>query len=90
VLLNRLLRRRSRLEVPSIVEIIMRTTALSSIVNQRRLVEGLADLYLQPPVEGFQVEGFQVMEHERGAEIAVVGYDYAREAVEAWMRRRAA
>jgi hypothetical protein len=85
VLLNRLLRRRSRLEVPSIVEIIMRTTALSSIVNQRRLVEGLADLYLQPPVEGFQV-----MEHERGAEIAVVGYDYAREAVEAWMRRRAA
>jgi hypothetical protein len=30
------------------------------------------------------------MGHKRGAEIAVVGYDYAREAVEAWMRRRAA
>ena len=74
-----LLRRRD-LNVPHIVDIMMRTTMLGS-ARQRQSVIASIDLMLNPAIERFGM-----FEWHRLDEIAEVGYACARAAIEQWDR----
>jgi predicted acylesterase/phospholipase RssA len=66
------------LKVPSIFEILSRCASLSS-VQQVDTLKGLADLYLHPPTERFSM-----FDWDRLAEMAEVGYAYARQVLADW------
>ncbi|MBV7337424.1 hypothetical protein KFU94_56170 [Chloroflexi bacterium TSY] len=50
---------------------------------QDHLAEGLADLYLRPPISHF---GFAEVEVGAMDEIAEIGYQYAKEQLANWQR----
>jgi predicted acylesterase/phospholipase RssA len=71
-----------RLRLPTIQAILERTTSLSS-VQQADLANGLVDLYLHPPIEGFGM--FEVAALDR---IADVGYRWAQAKLAEWKHGR--
>jgi predicted acylesterase/phospholipase RssA len=78
VLWQRLYRRRGAKSVPSLAEILMLTSTISSVpagLEARRL----ADLYLSPPSVGIKFGEWKGL--ERAAE---AGYQYAMERINAW------
>jgi NTE family protein len=68
--------------VPSILLIVMRTVEFGGISFKRRASEA-ADIYLRPPLLRFKRTDFHA-----AAEIAQVGYQHAREQIEAWRNSR--
>jgi NTE family protein/lysophospholipid hydrolase len=66
--------------VPGIGDILYRASHIGSL-HQRTRTMSLADHYLEPPVSGFTL-----MDYRRAAEIADVGYRYAREQIDKWDR----
>jgi predicted acylesterase/phospholipase RssA len=66
--------------IPNIAEIIQRTAELGSIAHQKKVIHGIADLYLRPPVETYDMFDFA-----KGATILEIGYDYAVERVAEWI-----
>ena len=80
ILSNRLRRRGKRIKIPGILQIMTRTTMLSSI-SRVNTVKGQADLYLRPPVESYGMLEFDAID-----DIAEAGYRYAREKVQEWAR----
>lgn len=71
--------RREKIRVPTLIDIMLRANALSSINATVEQVKH-ADLLLQPPVKQFGL-----FELEKYEEIVQVGYDYAREALRDWL-----
>lgn len=71
----------SRSAFPGILETAMRASMLHATWRERASIEA-ADFCLRPPVEPFTL-----MDFERLAEIAEVGYAYAREALAEWAER---
>jgi predicted acylesterase/phospholipase RssA len=72
--------RRRQVKMPNIVDIMMRTTMLGS-ARQRQSVITSIDLMLNPAIEGFGI-----FDWHRLDEIADVGYECARAAIETWER----
>jgi len=78
ILWSRLLPFKKRIQVPSILDILLGTTLLTS--NERtKMVKADADFYLKPPVEKFKLLQFSALE-----EIVDVGYQYAKKEIEKW------
>lgn len=70
---NRFLPGQTRILVPGILDILMRTTLLAS--SSRTLqVQRAADLYLRPPIDKFGTLDFEKMD-----ELAAIGYSYTME-----------
>jgi lysophospholipid hydrolase len=66
--------------LPNLLTLLYRTVEIGSVHEQKsRLQQGLADLYLRPPVEQFAMS-----DHRAIDAIAEVGYRYAREAIAQW------
>ncbi len=66
--------------VANIVDILLWTTTLSSKRHLQQIVaSGLVDLYLTPPVQGFELLGFDALE-----KLYEIGYEYTRERLETW------
>jgi len=78
VLWDRVFRSQKSLNVPNILDLLMRTTMVASI-HQTNAVKIEADLYLQPPVDRFKLLDFKALD-----EIAEVGYEYAKKKLEGW------
>ena len=70
------------IELPNIVNLMMRTTLLAS-VQKTETVKKQVDLYIQPPVGRFGLMQFEAFEDIRDA-----GYRHAREILEGWIRER--
>jgi NTE family protein/lysophospholipid hydrolase len=68
--------------VPTIANLMMRTTLLAS-VGKTESVKKLVDLYIQPPVSPFGLMQFHALE-----DIAATGYRHAKPALEAWLQSR--
>jgi predicted acylesterase/phospholipase RssA len=63
-----------------IIDILLWTTTLSSKRHLQQIVaSGLVDLYLTPPVQGFDLLGFDAFE-----KLYEIGYEYTRERLETW------
>jgi predicted acylesterase/phospholipase RssA len=75
---NRLSPFAPRLAYPSIFHILVRSTTLGSVRQARRTKEQV-DLYLEPPVAGYNLFAWDDIE-----QIAAAGYRYALERIRAW------
>lgn len=75
---SRVLPFRTKIAVPGMLDILMRTTELSS-ANRTAEVKRSVDLYLRPPIDGFGMLDFEKM-----AEIVDVGYRYTLTAAAGW------
>jgi NTE family protein len=73
--------RRKQLKVPNILDTMMRTTMLASAYQRQQVIANI-DLLLSPAIEGFGM-----FDWHRLDEIADVGYDCARTAIERWDRQ---
>jgi NTE family protein/lysophospholipid hydrolase len=73
---SRILPFQTRIEVPHIVDVLIRTTDVSSS-QKTRDVKRNADVCLRPPIDAYGVLQFEALD-----EIAAVGYDYARAKME--------
>jgi predicted acylesterase/phospholipase RssA len=68
------------LVVPNIVNLMMRTTMLSS-VHKANQVKQDVDLYFRPPVDRFGLVDYELFD-----EIVQVGYEYAARQIEEWSK----
>jgi NTE family protein/lysophospholipid hydrolase len=70
-------------QTPSILALLQRAAELSSRHRQQTLIrQGLATLYLTPPVAGFELLDFAA-----GDTIAALGYHYAKEQIAVWQHQ---
>jgi len=60
--------------------VLLRTIECGGLLHKQTIVR-FADLYLRPPLLQFMRSDFHA-----AAEIAQVGYDYASEEIQAWLR----
>lgn len=70
------------IELPNIVNLMMRTTLLAS-VQKTESMKKLVDLYIQPPVNRFGLMQFSAFE-----DIAQAGYLHSRSVLEEWLQQR--
>lgn len=70
------------IELPNIVNLMMRTTLLAS-VQKTETVKKLVDLYIQPPLNRFGLLQFRAFD-----DIAEAGYRHAKAALEEWIEQR--
>ena len=78
VLWDRIFPSQKTINVPNILDLLMRATMVGSI-HQTNAVKIAADLYLQPPVERFKLLDFKAFD-----EIVTAGYEYARKELAVW------
>ncbi|MCP5371493.1 MAG: cyclic nucleotide-binding domain-containing protein [Hyphomicrobiales bacterium] len=71
------------INVPNIVDIITRSTNIGGLAHMQRVMQGIADVYLQPPVSKYAI-----MAYGEAEEIAQVGYDCAMRGFETWLEER--
>ncbi len=82
VMLARLLPFRSApSDVPTILDVLMGSTMLSSVGRAQRVMAD-ADLCLEPPIERFGLLEFEAME-----DLVEVGYRYALGEIESWLEK---
>jgi predicted acylesterase/phospholipase RssA/CRP-like cAMP-binding protein len=70
------------IELPTIGNLMMRTTLLAS-VQKTESVKRLVDLYIQPPVSGFALMEFKSLK-----DIAEAGYQHSKELLANWVEQR--
>jgi predicted acylesterase/phospholipase RssA/CRP-like cAMP-binding protein len=68
-----------RSKMPGMVEILTRASMIGGLAQRKKLMSGIADLYLQPPVNQFSL-----MAHKEARLIEQVGYEYALSALREW------
>jgi len=68
---------------PSIIEILARAGIIGSLAQRKKLINGVADLYMQPPVNGFPL-----LVYKNAEKIEKVGYLYAKRALQEWQQIR--
>ena len=66
------------MNVPTIFDLLMRTTIIGSI-SKTNAVKTQADLYIQPPLSQFKLLDFKALE-----KIVDVGYHYTKQCLEEW------
>jgi predicted acylesterase/phospholipase RssA/CRP-like cAMP-binding protein len=78
-LLRRLNPFRSRTKIPNIFNVLIRTISFGS-THDKQNVRGLADLYLQPPIQSFRFHDFK-----KGPQIAEAAYQYSKKMIIEWL-----
>jgi len=79
LLVNKLNPIGQKINLPNLIEILTRASIIGGLAQRKKLMRGVADLYLQPPVNHFPLMGYK---HARAIEQA--GYDYAIKALQKW------
>lgn len=82
LLWNRLNPLAPRINMPGMVQILTRAGMIGGLAQQKKMRDGLADLYLRPPVKHFPLTGYK-----RAQAISDAGYHYAREQLQKWRPR---
>jgi len=66
--------------LPNIVKILQRAGELGSVYGRQRLIEdNIADLYLSPPVQDFEILDFSTVD-----ETAKIGYEFGLQELKSW------
>ncbi|MDP2901864.1 MAG: cyclic nucleotide-binding domain-containing protein [Methylovulum sp.] len=81
ILVNQLTPMASKIQIPNIVEILTRASMIGGLSQRKKMMDGYADLYLQPPVNSFSLR-----EYKKGEQIAEIGYQYALEEFQTWLK----
>jgi predicted acylesterase/phospholipase RssA/CRP-like cAMP-binding protein len=73
--------KKKKVPLPNLLVVLMRTIEFGGLSHKRNTAH-IADVYLRPPLLKFKRTDFFA-----AAEIAQVGYDHARQEIEAWLNR---
>ena len=82
ILLNRLNPFSKKIVMPSMIEVISRASTIGGIAQQKKSMQGIADLYLQPPVNNYSL-----MEYKKGFDIAEKSYEYVLPILKDWKNK---
>ncbi len=80
LLFNKLNPFAEKISMPNMIEILTRAGVIGGLAHRKSVMEGVADLYLQPPVKGFTLKSFKEAEL-----IEEVGYIHAMEKIQQWL-----
>ena len=83
VLFSRLNPFRKSINVPNMVEVLMRVSNIGGTLEQRKNQAVYTDLYLEPPLTDFSVVDYKKIE-----QLANIGYDYAKPLLEKWKQEK--
>ncbi len=72
-----------KIKNPGIIEILARAGIIGGLAQRKKLINGVADLYMQPPVNGFPL-----LVYKNAEKIEKVGYLYAKRALQEWQQTR--
>ncbi len=64
---------------PNMIEILTRASMIGSLAKRKEMMDGLADIYLQPPLKNFSIRAYK-----QGDKIALQGYKYAIKELTKW------
>ncbi len=81
ILLNKLNPMAPKIKMPNIIETLTRSSIIGGLAQRKKMLDGYADLYLQPPVNNFSLR-----DYKRGKQIAEIGYQYALEEFQIWLK----
>ncbi|MCP3850256.1 MAG: cyclic nucleotide-binding domain-containing protein [Gammaproteobacteria bacterium] len=79
LLLNKLNPMVETIHYPNMIEILTRASMIGGLANRKKMMNGIADLYLQPPLNHFSLGAYK-----QGEKIAQAGYDYAIKELNKW------
>ena len=81
ILVNKLSPFHEKMQIPNIMDIIMRSVSIGGLANQQHQdIKRRADLYLDPPVADIPI-----MSYGKAQAVAKIGYDYACPRLERWL-----
>lgn len=83
VLFNRLNPISQKISMPNMIEILTRASIIGGLAQRKKMMSGIADVYLQPPVSEFSLTGYGHAER-----IVEIGYQYALEHMEQWWQTK--
>lgn len=83
LLLNKINPMAEKLRTPNMIEILSRASIIGGLAQRKKLMEGVADLYIQPPVNDFSM-----MAHKDAEKIEEVGYQYAKQELLKWLSNK--
>lgn len=65
---------------PNLIEILSRASIIGGLAQRKKGMDGIAELYLQPPVNEFSLTAYKQAE-----EIEEIGYQYALKELQRWL-----
>ncbi|MDO9209124.1 MAG: cyclic nucleotide-binding and patatin-like phospholipase domain-containing protein [Sulfuricurvum sp.] len=81
ILINKLNPLAPKIKIPNMIEILSRASIIGGLAQRKKMMDGYADLYLQPPVNNFSLR-----DYKHGEQIAEIGYQYALEEFQSWLK----
>lgn len=79
VLFSRLNPFKKSINVPNMVEVLVRVSNIGGTLEQRKNQEAYADLYLEPPLSDFSI-----VDYKKIGQLADVGYEYSKPLLKKW------
>ena len=83
LLINKINPMAEKLRIPNMIEILSRASIIGGLAQRKKLMEGVADLYIQPPVTDFSL-----MAYKDAEKIEEVGYQYAKQELLIWLSNK--
>jgi len=74
---------KEKVKMPNMTEIIGRASIIGGLAKRKQNKHGIADLYLEPPVNHFSMAGYK-----QGQKIADAGYEYAMKVLSEWLESK--
>ncbi|NOR69017.1 MAG: cyclic nucleotide-binding domain-containing protein [Methylomarinum sp.] len=81
LLLNKLNPMAAKIRTPSMIEVLSRASIIGGLAQRKKLMSGVADLYLQPTVSDFSL-----MAYKDAEKIERAGYHYAKQELQQWLQ----
>jgi len=81
LLLNKLNPMAETIRYPNMLEILTRASMIGGLANRKKMMNGIADLYLQLPVNNFSLGAYK-----QGDKIAQQGYEHAIKELKEWQK----
>ncbi len=83
LLMNKINPIAEKIKRPNMIEILSRASMIGGLAQRKKMMDGIADLYLQPPVNEFSL-----MAYKDAEEIENLGYQYAKQELQLWLQNR--
>ena len=80
LLFNKLNPTAIKLKTPSMIEVLGRSSIIGGLAQRKKLMNGVADLYLQPPLNDYSL-----MAYKEAEDIEMVGYQHAKRELQQWL-----
>jgi len=83
LLINKISPNTKKVRSPNVIEILSRASIIGGLAQRKKLMDGVADLYIQPPVNDFSL-----MAYKDADKIEKVGYLHAKKVLQQWLENK--